>query len=219
MEASRNTRIIGLCGGSGSGKTTLANELAKLIPDSQVLCFDSYYHDLGHMTVAERAEVNFDAPESLDGQLLVQHLKALSSGLSVAVPVYDFATHSRSGDVVMVDPGRVIILEGILLFAFPEVRRLLDLRIFMDCPTALRLSRRVSRDVNERGRTEQSVIQQWNSTVEPMHRLHVEPNAHHAHVVVQHGPSAAVSARRICHQLLEQQWPAPDQTAERGLTT
>ncbi len=200
---SQTTRIIGLCGGSGSGKTTLAVELAKLLADAQVLCFDSYYRDLGHLTLTERAQVNFDSPDSLDAPLLVRHLQALAQGKSVAVPVYDFTTHTRSEDVLMVDAHRYIILEGILLFAFPEIRRLLDVRVFLDSPTALRLSRRLERDLNERGRTEQSVVQQWNTTVEPMHRLHVEPNASHAHVVVQHGPPVSIVARNLYRQIKE----------------
>ncbi len=201
MGSTQRTKIIGLCGGSGSGKSTLAAELARLLPDSQVLCFDSYYRDLGHLTLAERAQVNFDSPESLDAELLIDHLVALAQGKSVAVPVYDFATHTRSDDVIMVDARRHIILEGILLFAFPEIRRLLDVRVFLDCPTALRLARRVERDVEERGRTEQSVVEQWNTTVEPMHRLHVEPNANHAHIITQHGPPATAVARQIYRQI------------------
>ncbi len=197
--SSQTTRIIGLCGGSGSGKSTLAVELANLLPDSQVLCFDSYYRDLEHLTLTERAQVNFDAPDSLDASLLVEHLQALAQGKSVAVPVYDFATHTRSDDVILIDAHRYIILEGILLFAFPEIRRHLDIRVFLDCPTALRLARRLERDVNERGRTEKSVVEQWNTTVEPMHRLHVEPNAVHAHLVTQHGPPATTAARRLYH--------------------
>ncbi len=177
--------LIGVCGGSGSGKTTLAQRLVAALGDEAATCvsFDSYYHDHSLLTVEERAEINFDHPDSLDVDLLVAHIKSLKAGHEVAVPVYDFATHTRSGDIEMVQPTRFVIIEGILLFAFPEIRDNLDVLIFRDCPTEIRRRRRYSRDVSERGRTPESVRSQWATTVQPMHEIYVQPNAEHADVV------------------------------------
>lgn len=180
--------LIGVCGGSGSGKTTLAQRLVSELGAEEATCvsFDSYYHDHSHLTVEERAEVNFDHPDSLDVDLLVAHIKSLKAGREVAVPVYDFATHTRSGDIEMVQPTRFVIIEGILLFAFPDIRANLDVLIFRDCPTEVRRRRRYARDVSERGRTPESVRAQWANTVEPMHEIYVQPNAEHADVVTTH---------------------------------
>ncbi len=177
--------LIGVCGGSGSGKTTLAKRLIDALgPDDAVgVSFDSYYRDLAHLTVAERAEVNFDHPDSLDVEMLVDHLQSLRSGGEVAVPHYDFANHTRSGDIDLVTPERFVIVEGILLFAFAEIRHELDVLVFRDCPEETRAERRLRRDVTERGRTPDSVRHQWATTVQPMHELHVEPFARYADVV------------------------------------
>jgi uridine kinase len=181
--------MIGVCGGSGSGKTTLARRLVDELGHDNAICisFDSYYRDHSHMTVEERAKVNFDHPDSLDVPLLVEHLAALSDGREVAVPVYDFATHTRSGDIDIVQPHKFVIIEGILLFAFEEVRDRLDYMIFRDCPTDVRAARRFKRDVQERGRTPESVRVQWATTVQPMHEVFVEPFAAHADLVTTHG--------------------------------
>lgn len=181
--------MIGVCGGSGSGKTTLAHRLVSSLGQSEATCvsFDSYYHDHSHLTVEQRAEVNFDHPDSLDVELLVAHLKALKAGQEVAVPVYDFANHTRSGDIDIVGPHSFVIIEGILLFAFEEVRNNLDFMIFRDCPTDVRAQRRFKRDVSQRGRTPDSVRAQWAQTVQPMHEIYVEPNARYADLVTTHG--------------------------------
>ncbi len=195
--------IIGVCGGSGSGKTTLARELSKLFGDSRckVISFDSYYHDLSHMTTEQRALVNFDAPDSLDVPLLTSHLDGLHRGTEVAVPVYDFTTHTRSGKIDIIEPTDYIIIEGILLFSFAEVRDSLDYRVFVDCPADIRYQRRLRRDIDERGRTEQSVYEQWTTTVAPMHDLHVEPYAHHADFLVTYGRPAAEMAQAVLGDL------------------
>lgn len=181
--------MIGVCGGSGSGKTTLARRLVEALGHDSAICisFDSYYRDHSHMTVDERAKVNFDHPDSLDVPLLVEHLEALKNGHEVAVPVYDFATHTRSGDIDMVAPHDFVIIEGILLLAFQEVRDRLDYMIFRDCPTEVRAQRRFKRDVQERGRTPESVRAQWATTVQPMHEVYVAPFAAHADLVTTHG--------------------------------
>ncbi len=177
--------LIGVCGGSGSGKTTLAQRLVGALGSQDAVCvsFDSYYRDLAHLTVEQRAAVNFDHPDSLDVDMLVDHLQSLRAGNEVAVPHYDFANHTRSGDIDLISPQRFVIVEGILLFAFAAIRDELDVLVFRDCPEETRAERRLRRDVTERGRTPDSVRHQWATTVQPMHELHVEPYARHAHVV------------------------------------
>lgn len=181
--------MIGVCGGSGSGKTTLARRLVESLGTDNAICisFDSYYRDLSQFSVEERAKVNFDHPDSLDVALLVEHLQTLKAGDEVAVPVYDFATHTRSGDIDMVSSHRFVIIEGILLFAFEQIRANLDYMIFRDCPTDIRAGRRFKRDVQERGRTPESVRTQWATTVQPMHEIYVEPFMAHADLVTTHG--------------------------------
>ncbi len=201
-EVSAST-IIGVCGGSGSGKTTLARELAKLLgpQHTAAISFDSYYHDLSHLSADERAAVNFDAPESLDVELLTDHLATLRRGGEVAVPVYDFATHTRSGGLKLVASPRYVVIEGILLFAFAEIRELIDYRVFLDCPADIRFQRRLVRDTQERGRDRESVTRQWETTVAPMHDLHVEPFAPHAHFLATYGPPAADVAVMVVEQV------------------
>lgn len=177
--------LIGVCGGSGSGKTTLAQRLVNALGPGEAIClsFDSYYRDLAELTVEQRAQVNFDHPDSLDVEMLVEHLRSLRKGSEVAVPDYDFANHTRSGHLELVRPHRFIIVEGILLFAFEQIRAELDVLVFRHCDEATRAERRLRRDVVERGRTPESVRAQWAETVQPMHELHVEPYAHHADVI------------------------------------
>lgn len=195
--------IIGVCGGSGSGKSTLARELARELgwDRTSVISFDSYYHDLTHMTTEQRAAVNYDAPDSLDVELLTDHLAALHRGAEIAVPVYDFASHTRSGDVDIVDATGFVVIEGILLFAFSEIRDLIDYLVYLDCPDDIRYQRRLVRDVSERGRSPDSVAEQWESTVAPMHHLHVEPYAPHAHFLATYGPPATEIAAKVAQDL------------------
>ena len=197
--------MIGVCGGSGSGKTTLARRLVEALGTEAATCisFDSYYRDHSHMTVDERAKVNFDHPDSLDVPLLVSHIQALRAGNNVAVPVYDFATHTRSGEVDIVEPHEFVIIEGILLFAFEEIRNNLDHLIYRDCPVEVRAERRFKRDVQERGRTPESVRAQWASTVQPMHEIYVAPNAEHADRVTTHGLDLDTVVAKIASSLLE----------------
>lgn len=181
--------VIGVCGGSGSGKTTLARRLADALgPDRTTsLSFDSYYRELSHLTEAERAQVNFDHPDSLDVHLLVDQLDALRRGEAIGVPVYDFTTHTRSGEIELVEPTEFIVIEGILLFSSEPVRDRLDQLIFRDCPADVRFQRRLERDVLERDRTPESVAEQWAATVEPMHQVFVQPYARYADLVTHHG--------------------------------
>ncbi len=170
--------LIGISGGSGSGKTTLANMMAKHFGHrhSATFAFDSYYRDQAHLDDAERALVNFDHPDSLDVDLFVQHLRDLRVGTEIAVPIYDFTRHSRTEDVHIIDPKPIIIVEGILLLAFPEIRSCLDFTVYRDCPEEVRFQRRLARDVAERGRTPESVAAQFEATVKPMHDHYVQPS-------------------------------------------
>lgn len=171
---------------------------------ARYISFDSYYRDLSNLTIEERAAFNFDHPDSLDVELLVSHLEALRADTEVAVPVYDFTTHTRSADIQIVEPAPFIVIEGILLFAFEQIRDQLDYLIFRDCPEAVRAERRFKRDVRERGRTPESVREQWETTVQPMHEIYVEPFARFAHRVTTHGveelddilPAIAEAVRR-----------------------
>ena len=168
--------MIGVVGGSGAGKTTLVWGLAdRLGADVSVLWFDEYYHDLVHLTPDERALVNYDHPDSLDVDLLVSHLDGLLAGRPAEVPVYDFTTHTRTGTTRRVEPGPVIVVDGILVLAFPVIRERLDVSVFVEAPAEVRLARRLDRDVRERGRTPESVRTQFAATVAPMHDAFVSP--------------------------------------------
>lgn len=185
--------IIGICGGSGSGKSRLATDLAHELGDDTVsiLPFDAYYKDLRHLSLEERGEVNFDHPDSLDAELYGHHLDGLANGLDVCIPVYDFTEHRRTDDLVILPAKDIVIAEGILLFAFPELLDRFDLRVFRDAPLDLRFSRRLDRDVVERGRTPENVREQFDSSVGPMHDQFVQPSAQHAHRVVDHSEELA----------------------------
>jgi uridine kinase len=176
--------VIGIAGGSGSGKSTLVTRIvaSRYGSDVAVLPHDVYYHNAASMPAGVRG--NWDHPDALDNTLFVTHLDALRHGEVIEQPVYDFATHSRSDRTVRVGPGRVIVAEGILLFAIPEVVKCLDLRVFVDTPAEERLIRRLKRDVDERGRSSGSVIEQFRSSVRPMHDQFVEPSRVHAHLIV-----------------------------------
>ncbi len=191
--------VWGICGGSGSGKGYLtAQLLERLGDDCTVISFDSYYRDLGHLTFEQRCEVNFDHPDSLDGDLLAAHLQALQQGRSVDIPVYDFSRHHRTGETETVDPCRVIVVEGILLMAFPGIAAQLTLSVYLDVPAAVRLERRVERDVAERGRDEQTVRQNFADVVAPMHDRFVAPKGAHADIVVNYGDDRCDLLTRLC---------------------
>ena len=168
--------MVGVVGGSGAGKTTLVRGLVdRLGSDASVLWFDEYYHDLVHLDPAERAVVNFDHPDSLDVDLLVAHLTTLLAGRPAEVPVYDFSTHTRTGGTRRVEPGPVVVVDGILVLAFPAIRERLDVSVFVEAPAEVRLTRRLDRDVRERRRTPESVRAQFAATVAPMHEAFVSP--------------------------------------------
>jgi uridine kinase len=185
--------LVGICGGTGSGKTTLAQRVVERLratrgPQAATsVHFDAYYRDQSHLDPDQRAKVNYDHPDSLDGPLLVEHLQELRAGREVAIPVYDFATHSRTADLDIVGPADVIVVEGILLFAFGPVWDQLDYRVFRHCPEEVRFRRRTERDQIERGRSPASIKAQLQATVKPMHDQFVEPHADRADFVTRHG--------------------------------
>ena len=181
--------LIGIAGGTGSGKTTVARRIYdSLHLDSAVFIdYDAYYKDLQHLSLEERAAINFDHPDSLDNDLLVHHLNELIGGRPIAKPVYDFSRHTRAEQSVPVQPRDVILVDGILLFAEARLREMFDLRIFVDTDADVRFIRRLRRDIEERGRTMDSVIEQYLTTVRPMHFEFVEPTKRYADVIVPHG--------------------------------
>ena len=190
--------VVGICGGSGSGKTTLCARLAeRLGAQAARLSFDSYYRDLGHLPVAQRAAQNFDHPESLDAELLISHLERLATGRDVEVPRYDFATYRRRGGCTVVEARPVILVEGILLFCHPQLVQRLDLRVFRECPEEVRFARRCTRDVTERGRTQASVQAQFRRTVKPMHDRFVEPHRELADRTVRFAEDLDDGAREL----------------------
>jgi len=181
--------VIGVAGGTGSGKTTVVREIVrKLGPERvAVIQHDSYYRDRSGIPAAEREGINYDHPDALETPLLVEHLRALQNGQPVGVPVYDFSTHTRTRDVAPVAPRRAVIVEGILVLVDPDLRALMDIRVFVDTDPDLRMIRRLERDIRERGRTLESVVSQYLGTVRPMHMEFVEPSKRHAHVIVPEG--------------------------------
>jgi uridine kinase len=181
--------VIGIAGGSGSGKTTVAQTILQRVGPDRIsfLQHDAYYKDLSGLPPVQRAEVNFDHPNSLENELLVGHILQLKKGEAINVPVYDFSTHSRTDRTFKVQPRSVILVEGILIFAEISLRELFDVKIFVDTDSDLRFIRRLQRDITERGRTTESVIKQYLATVRPMHLDFVEPSKRYADVIIPEG--------------------------------
>ena len=187
--ARRAALVIGIAGGSGSGKTTVAQEILQRVGPDRIafLQHDSYYKDLSGLPPTQRAEVNFDHPNSLETDLLIENIACLRDGEAVQVPIYDFSTHSRTGRTFTVQPRRVILVEGILIFTEAALREMFDVKIFVDTDSDIRFIRRLERDLRERGRTTESVIKQYQSTVRPMHLEFVEPSKRYADVIIPEG--------------------------------
>jgi len=181
--------VVGIAGGTGSGKTTVAHKLAAAMPVGRCVTIDhdAYYRDQGHLPPAERAAINYDHPASLESSLFAEHLRALRAGHAVDVPMYDFATHTRRTETRRVEPAPVIIVEGILVFTESALREQMDVKIFVDTDPDIRLMRRIRRDLEQRGRTFQSVRDQYYATVRPMHLEHVEPSKRWADLIVPEG--------------------------------
>ena len=193
-----NILVIGIAGGSGSGKTTLVKNLVQKFGDViTVLSHDNYYKRHDEMTYEQRCGLNYDEPAAFETELMVQQLQQLRQGEAIDCPVYDFTVHNRSDDTTRIVPSRVIIVEGILIFADPWLRELMDIRIFVDTDADIRICRRMKRDVNKRGRSLESVITQYQQTVKPMHEKYVEPSKKYAHIVVPEGGKNMVALDMI----------------------
>jgi len=181
--------LVGIAGGSGAGKTTLVNAISEKLKalasiEATIVNHDSYYKEYSHLSKTEKDKLNFDHPNSLDNHLFVEHLALLKQGQSVLAPVYDFATHSRLTNTIIIKPSSVILVDGILLLVEPKIREILDIKIFLDTPADIRILRRLHRDINERGRTVESVINQYLTTVRPMHEQFVEPSKQYADLIL-----------------------------------
>jgi uridine kinase len=181
--------IIGVAGGTGSGKTTVSNSILERVGSDQIsyIQHDHYYRDRSHLPPEERGKINFDHPDSLENELLARHLKILKGGQAVEVPQYDFTTHVRKPETTRVEPRRVILVEGILIFAVKALRDLMDIKLFVDTDADIRLIRRIRRDMTERGRTLESVIRQYTESVRPMHLEFVEPSKRYADIIIPEG--------------------------------
>lgn len=181
--------VIGIAGGSGSGKTTVAQAILSRVGHDRIafLQHDSYYKDLSGLPPVQRAQINFDHPDSLETELLTEHIASLRDGKPVDVPVYDFATDRRTDRTFIVQPRSVILVEGILIFTEAKLRKMFDVKIFVDTDADLRFIRRLERDIHERGRSTESVIAQYQATVRPMHLEFVEPSKRYADVIIPEG--------------------------------
>ena len=206
--------IVGIAGGSCSGKSTIVAELVHLLGPgiTTVIRHDWYYRDLSHLEFEDRTEVNFDHPSSLETELLVKHVMTLIAGNSVDAPSYDFSTHTRSSSTIQLEPSQVLILDGILALAHEQLRKLMDICVFVDTDVEKRLERRLERDSGERGRNPASVIQQFESTVLPMHHKFVEPSREYAEIMIPGGHQDSATVKQLAFRVQEL-------LAERSLST
>ena len=194
--------VIGIAGGSGSGKTTLMKRLVEQFGDHvTVVSHDNYYRRHDELTYEERCLINYDEPAAFETDLMARHLDALRNGRSIQCPVYDYTVHNRSDETFTIEPRRVIIVEGILIFEDAQLRNLMDIRIFVDTDADIRLCRRIKRDVNKRGRTLESVLTQYQETVKPMHEQYVEPSKKYANLVVPEGGKNVVALEMITDRI------------------
>ena len=197
--------IIGIAGGTGSGKTTVVHQILNELPETEVgiLHQDAYYKDNSHLSFDERALINFDHPRAIDFELLVQHLVDLKAGKVIQQPVYSFVTHNRTDDTVTTHPRKVIIVEGILIFANPELRDLCDMKIFVHADSDERLIRRLRRDIAERGRDMDEVLSRYQTTLKPMHQQFIEPTKAFADIIIPNDKYNTVAidvVRAVIHQ-------------------
>lgn len=178
--------VIGIAGGTGCGKTTVVNKLIEELPEGEVVVIsqDSYYKDTSHLTFEERVKINFDHPRSIDFKLLVHHLKDLKNNKSIEQPVYSFVKHNRTGDSILTKPRKVVIVEGILILTNPKIRDLFDIKIFVHADSDERLIRRLKRDISERGRDLDEVLNRYQTTLKPMHQQFIEPMKEYADIII-----------------------------------
>ncbi len=198
--------IIGICGGTGSGKTTIARKIMEAVKGESVVLIeqDSYYRNLEDMPLDARQQTNFDHPDSIDSEMLVNHLKRLKDGLFVEMPVYDFKTHTRSRETEHIEPKPVVIVEGILIFSEPRILNLLDVKFLLTRPTTFVLYAVLQRDIAERGRTVESVIAQYYATVRPMHFEFVEPSKRRADIIIPESANTEIGIEFICSKIREE---------------
>ena len=195
--------IIGVAGGTGSGKTTVASEILVSVGAEHIayIKHDAYYRDHGHLPQELRAAVNYDHPDSLETELLIQHLVAFRAGRPVEIPIYDFTTHTRTSKTEHIQPAPIILVEGILVFAEAELRKLFDVKIYVDTDADVRFIRRLRRDVQERGRSVESVCQQYLNTVRPMHLEFVEPSKRYADIIIPEGGLNVVAIEMVASRI------------------
>ena len=195
--------VIGVAGGTGSGKSTLVKRLQEAFEGADVvtLCHDYYYKAHPELTYEERTKLNYDHPQAFDTDLLVEHIKALKSQVSIEHPVYSFVDHNRTDETVPVKPSKVIIVDGILIFENKELRDLMDMKVFVDTDADIRLARRILRDVRDRGRSMESVIMQYTTTVKPMHEEFVEPSKKYADVIIPEGGFNSVAVAMLIQNI------------------
>lgn len=198
-----NVTVIGVAGGTGSGKSTLVKRLQEAFQGDDVvtLCHDYYYKAHPELTYEERTQLNYDHPEAFDTAMLVEHIKALKCNVPISHPVYSFVEHNRTADTVPVKPSKVIIVDGILIFENRELRELMDIKVFVDTDADIRLARRILRDVRERGRSMESVIAQYTTTVKPMHEEFVEPSKRYADVIIPEGGFNSVAVAMLIQNI------------------
>ena len=197
--------IIGICGGTGSGKTTIAKAVVETVGAENVLMLeqDSYYRNLGDMPLDERHQANFDHPDSIDIDMLVNHIKRLKQGEPIEMPIYDMVTHTRLDRMEPLAPKPVVIVEGILIFSERRILELLDLRVFVDTPDDIRLLRRIRRDIKERGRTLELTLDQYERNIRPMHLEFVEPSKRWADMIIPEGAQTGMSVQASCSMVRE----------------
>ena len=205
-----NITVIGVAGGTGSGKSTLVKRLQEAFKDDDVatICHDYYYKAHPELTYEERTKLNYDHPQAFDTDMMVEHVKALRSNVPIEHPVYSFVDHNRTSDTVAVKPSKVIIIDGILIFENKELRDLMDIKVYVDTDADVRLARRILRDVCDRGRSMQSVIDQYITTVKPMHEEFVEPSKKYADVIIPEGGFNSVAVGMLIkniRSLIEEQ--------------
>ena len=195
--------VIGIAGGSGSGKTTLAQLILERVGRDHIayLPHDAYYKDLSHLSQEQRSNINFDHPDSLDTDFMIEHIRQLRDHQAIELPVYDFTRHTRTQETRQINPKPVVTVEGILIFAEPALRKVLDVKIYVDTDPDLRFIRRLERDIHERGRTTDSVVHQYLGTVRPMHLEFVEPSKRYADVIVPEGGLNAVAMEMVVARL------------------
>ena len=195
--------VIGVAGGTGSGKSTLVKRLQESFKGNDVatICHDFYYKAHPELTYEERTKLNYDHPDAFDTWLMVEHIKALKEGKSVECPTYSFIEHNRASETLLIEPSKVIIVDGILIFENEELRNIMDIKVFVDTDADIRLARRILRDVRDRGRSMESVISQYTTTVKPMHEQFVEPSKRYADVVIPEGGFNSVAVEMLIQNI------------------